>query len=56
MNNYINKFSLLYIEHRNYTSVGSYLISFPQANRVDPDEAALLQKRLNKAKAYYSIF
>ena len=24
-----------------YTSVGSYLINFPSANRVDPDQAAL---------------
>ena len=44
LNNNIN-FINFYIEQRNYfvmsTSVGSYLIIFPKANRVDPDQAAL---------------
>ena len=38
-----NKLSHLYIEQKlldNSTSVGSYLIIFPFANRVDPDQAA----------------
>ena len=44
LNNYMNKFSRLYLEKRLYLSgtfVLSYLIVFPYANRVDPDQAAL---------------
>ena len=46
MNNYINTFSCLYIYRTKIllvrsTSVGSYNIIFPEANRVDPDQTAL---------------
>ena len=44
MNNSLNKHLCLYIEQINYLSGPqvSYLILFPLANRVDPDQAAEL--------------
>ena len=60
MNNYINKLSRLYIQQRNYilvrpTSVGSYLIIFPKANRIEPDHAALSRAALSASAVFTKV-
>ena len=54
MNSYINKLSCLFIVRTKKllvrsTSVGSYLIIISLANRVDPDQATLVQAALTRA-------
>ena len=57
MNNYINKHSLLYIEQINYLSgpLVYYHIIFPEANRVDLDQAAACSGSALFAKALKGV-
>ena len=59
MNKYINKLSRLYIEQINYLSgplLQDHILSyFPNANRVDPDQAALCGKGLKNSNAMLHV-
>ena len=59
MNNHLKTFTFVHRTEEflvGSTSVGSYLIIFPYANRVDPDQAALTRAALSGSSTKMCLY